>query len=329
MSPAFHVGVGSDELADLGRELVLPEELHIVAGVGLVHAGGNDGAGVEGRHVLTGALRRPAGLRQGDVEVGLGGVGLEGAGGVHAGLGGGALEGRRFLQRGLHFRGDGDDVHGADEVDLGVEAGVEGVEQLAGRGVLLSQGGELLLGRGVGVDAFGDLGEGGLVLVQVGKADGKELVERSVDHLFVAEGLRVGVRTVLVVAVGAREEVGLHPRGIVLQGGDDGGVGLGEVRLGLGVFGCGEGFWHIVLEEADQTVDLLQRDLGVDMRRLLHITAAFGEDLRDLLFALDGRAQADVHGSVGPLHDGEDGVRDAGGVIVRVLVPVADDFKME
>ncbi len=51
--------------------------------------------------------------------------------------------------------------------------------------------------------------------------------------------------------------------------------------------------------------------------------------MRDLLFAFDGGAEAGVGGGVGALHDDEDGVGDAGGVVVGVLLPGADDFEGE
>ena len=72
------------------------------------------------------------------------------------------------------------------------------------------------------------------------------MVERDVDHFVVGESFLEGVGTVFEVAVGAWEQIGLHPGGVVLHGGDDGGVGFGEVGLGLRVGGIGEGFGDIV-----------------------------------------------------------------------------------
>ena len=71
-----------------------------MAGIGLVDGGGDDGAFVEGGHVLGDVLGGPVFFGQGYVEVGLGGVFI-GTGGVHGGLGGGARERRGFFEGGL------------------------------------------------------------------------------------------------------------------------------------------------------------------------------------------------------------------------------------
>ena len=92
----------------------------------------------------------PVFFRQGDVEVGLGGVGLEGAGRVHGGEGGGAHEGRRLFEGGLDLGGDGDDVVGVDEGDEAGEGVLEGVEELVGGGMDGGEFGEDLLGVLVG-----------------------------------------------------------------------------------------------------------------------------------------------------------------------------------
>ena len=83
----------------------------------------------------------------------------------------------------------------------------------------------------------------------------------------------------------------------------------------------------VVLEEADVAVDLFEGDLGVDLWRVFEVLAGFEEDLRHEFLALDGSAEADVGGGVGALHDDEDGVGDAGGVGVGVLLPGADDLR--
>ena len=145
--PAFNVGVGADDFANVRGELVLPEELHVMAGIGLVHACGNDGADVERGHVLLRFCGIPLRVGQRDIEVCLGGVRLERPRRVHRGLRGGSLEWRRLFERRLHIAGDGDDVVRADESDLGVEAIMEGLQQMVRRGVHACKFGELLLGR--------------------------------------------------------------------------------------------------------------------------------------------------------------------------------------
>ena len=127
VGPAFDVGVGAEQLAHAAGGLGHPQELDVMAGVGFVHGGGDDGALVEGVHVAFDFLGRHRLVGQRDVEVGLGGVRLEGAGRVHAGEGGGAHEGRRLFDDGAHIGGDGDDVVRVDEADQAVEGGAESV----------------------------------------------------------------------------------------------------------------------------------------------------------------------------------------------------------
>ena len=206
---------------------------------------------------------------------------------------------------------------------------MEGVEQLAGRGVEGGELGEDLRGGLDGIDLFGDAGELGLVFAQVGVGDFEQVVERDVDHLVVEELLAEGVGAELVVAVGAREQVGLHPGGVVLERGDDGCVGSCEVGLGGGVGGRGEGGGNVVLKEADVAVDLFEGDLGEDARRIFEVLVGFGEDLRHQALARDDGAQAGVGGGVVALHDGEGRAGDAGGVVVGVLLPIADDLERE
>ena len=165
--------------------------------------------------------------------------------------------------------------------------------------------------------------------MEIGVGDFEEVIERDVDHLVVGEFFAEGVGAEAVVAVGAGEEIGLHPGAVGFEGLDDGGVGFGEGGFGVGVGGVGEGGGDVVLEEADEAVDLFEGDFGVDLRRVFEVLAGFDEDLRDLLFALDGGAEAGVDGGVGALHDDEDGVGDAGGVGVGVLLPGADDLEGE
>jgi hypothetical protein len=75
-------------------------------------------------------------------------------------------------------------------------------EQLVGRGMdgIGEFGEDLLRGLG-GIDLFGDAGELGLVAMQIVVADFKQVVERDVDHLVVAQLLREGSRAQFVVAI--------------------------------------------------------------------------------------------------------------------------------
>ena len=70
--------------------------------------------------------------------------------------------------------------------------------------------------------------------------------------------------------------------------------------------------------------------ISVKMRGgFLRFLRASTKTCGNLLLALDGGAEANVDGSEGSLHEDEDGVGDAGGVVVGILLPVADDFEGE
>ncbi len=105
---------------------------------------------------------------------------------------------------------------------------------LSGAGWMVASSARTSSGVLVGSTSLGDAGELGLVLVQVGVGDFEQAVEGDVDHLVVEELFAEGVGAEAVVAVGAGEEVGLHPGAVVLEGLDDGGVGLREVGFGCG-----------------------------------------------------------------------------------------------
>ncbi len=133
--PAFNVGVRADQLADVRWELVLPEELHIVARVGLMHACRNDGAGVERGHVLVGLRRIPLRVRQRDVEVGLGGVRLKRARRIHGSLRRRPFKRRRLFEGRLHIARDSDDVMRTNKANLRIEPVMERLQQLVRRGM--------------------------------------------------------------------------------------------------------------------------------------------------------------------------------------------------
>ena len=129
----------------------------------------------------------------------------------------------------------------------------------------------------VGLEFFGDLGELLLILVQVGKADLEQLVERDVDHLVVLKFLREGVGADAEVAVGAGKQIGLDPVEIVFSAAMTAALVCCELGLERGIFGVGEGRGHIVLEEADDAGQLFDGDLGEDVRRVLEVGARLVE----------------------------------------------------
>ena len=64
---------------------------------------------------------------------------------------------------------------------------------------------------------------------------------------------------------------------------------LAKSALVVGVGRVGEGGGDVVLEEADEAVDLFEGDFGVDLRRVLEVLAGFEKTCGDELFAVDER----------------------------------------
>ena len=207
MRPALDVSVCTQQLAHFARRLRQPQELHVVAGIGLMHRGGDDGADVERVHIALDLGGRHFGIGQRDVEVSLGGVFFEGAGRIHAGGGGGAHEGRGLFKDGLDVGWDGDDVVRADEADEAVEGGAERIEQLVRGGMVSTEIGEHGARVLAGFELSGHFPELLLIFAQVGPADFEQLVERHVDHLVVLEFFAERFGADAEVAIGARQQV--------------------------------------------------------------------------------------------------------------------------
>ena len=86
------------------------------------------------------------------------------------------------------------------------------------------------------------------------------------------------------------------------------GVGLRELFFQRGIAGIGKGRRHIVLKEVNDARQLLDGDLGVDVRRVLEIHARVVEQRRHLFFARNQGAQAIVRRSKFALHERESAV---------------------
>ena len=129
-----------------------------------------------------------------------------------------------------------------------------------------------------------------LVAAQVRHADVVETIEIHVYHLVVEQLLAEVVGADAEVTVGTREQILLQPIQILLQGGDDGGVRLRELSLHRRILRVLERVWDILLEEADNAGQLLDRDLGVNLRRILQILSRGDEHCGHLLLTGDEQA---------------------------------------
>ncbi len=162
-------------------------------------------------HVVSGTLGAPRLLRQRDIEVGGGGVGLKRARGVHGGLGGGAHEGWSLFESGPHVGRNGDDVLLADEPDQTVEGVAEVRHQLAGRRVIFAEHKEHLLRCFAGINLVRQCVECRAVLMQIRVANLKQLIERRGHHVVIEQLQCECVLTDAEVAVRSRQQIALHP----------------------------------------------------------------------------------------------------------------------
>ena len=84
-----------------------------------------------------------------------------------------------------------------------------------------------------------------------------------------------------------------------------------------------------MLEKTNDSRQLLYRYLGIDPWRVLQVLACSIEYLGNLELTCDHRAQALLLRSKIPLHNEEDRVSGAAGVLVRVLSPHLNILKLK
>src|SRR5579872_5265553 len=86
---------------------------------------------------------------------------------------------------------------------------------------------------------------------------------------------------------------------------------------------------HVVLEESDDSRQLLERYLCVDARRIAHIRASLGKNVLHEPFARDERFQPLFGRGETTAHDDECSIGDGARVEVRVLFPGSDIFQFQ
>ncbi len=99
-------------------------------------------------------------------------------------------------------------------------------QHVGGRGVIFLGVIENLLWRFLRIDFLCGIVEALLIGAQVRIADFEELIERDIDHFVIEKLLAVVLRAEFVIAVGAREKIGLQPVQPRLEFFDDDGIGL-------------------------------------------------------------------------------------------------------
>src|SRR6516165_643308 len=119
--PSFDVRAAPNQLAYLRGELLGPQKLHVMPGIGLVNCGAENRTAVKALHPRFRLVRRPGRLRQRHVEECFSRLGFVGSGRVHGSGSEGAGEWRRLLHDRTDVGRDGNDLPVLDETDQTVE----------------------------------------------------------------------------------------------------------------------------------------------------------------------------------------------------------------
>src|SRR3954464_15987101 len=107
---------------------------------------------------------------------------------------------------------------------------------------------------------LGELIELLLILMQIGEAYLQQLFQRYVDHFVRLKFFRERLSADAEIALRFRQQVGLMPLKITLQGADHGGVGLPEFDIERRIFAGSEGRWNILFEKSDERRQLAGPD---------------------------------------------------------------------
>src|SRR5580698_5945307 len=176
---------------------------------------------------------------------------------------------------------------------------------------------------------LGDAIELRLVLVQIGSAYREQLVQRSIDHLFVRKLLAEGIRADAEAAMRARTQVCLQPRLIVVKRGNDRGVCNRKLLVQLRVFGIRKSQRHVMLKEADDSGKLLDGDVGVNLRWILEIFTGLGKGLRHQLFAGNEGSKTLFRRRKFTLHQRESAVRNRARITIGIFLPRTNDLQCQ
>ncbi len=152
-----------------------------------MNGGTGDGAAIESLHPLLDLFRFPVRSRQGDVEHGLGGLGLVGPRRIHRSSGQCAREGWRLLDDGRNGRWDGDDFVLFDELPQSTQSIAEGLQQLVCGRMVAVQISQHRCRTAMGIYLGRNLFELLLVVPQIRIGDLEQTVQWNIHHLFVQQ----------------------------------------------------------------------------------------------------------------------------------------------
>src|SRR5215472_13627022 len=169
-----------------------------------------------------------------------------------------------------------------------------------------------------------DLLEPILVMTKIGVGNGAQPVEGDIDHFVVKQLLakRVGAKP----EVTFRDRQKIFPQKVLVFEVSINHLLVGGLKFGEqpGILDRAEGCGDIVTEEVRGTWQLLERDFGVDTRRVHEIVAGGVEDSGNLPLARNHRAEAFAGRREIAFHNQENTVGGAAAVKVRIFPAAAD-----
>ena len=300
-----------------------------MAGIHLMHSGGDDGPAIEACHVLFHLVRLPGWLRQSNVKESFLGNFLKWPGSVHRCERECARKWRRLLNNRQHFRGSLTMLVLGQKILQSAQSIAKRLQQLVRSGMVFFQFFQDLLRRLVGVEFCRRIFECLLVQPQVGHTDLKQAIQRDINVLVIEKLFAEIVGADTEVAVCLRLQVFLYPLPVAFQFVHYflvRGTEISQQRLVFYIFKGGR---YIILEEADQAGNLLQRNVDVDGRRVLQVLPCCLKNRRHLLFARDNGFEPLVSRRERTRHDKKNRVGNAGRIYVWVLLPRADLFQSQ
>ena len=224
---------------------------------------------------------------------------------------------------------NGDQVVRGDELAQVVEACLRHLQQLRRCGMVRRDQRQRLLRGLARRELRRGLVERVRVAREVGLGNRQQPIERGVHHLVGAVFLLERVSADRVGPFRPRLQVLLQERLVLRERVDDRLVGRLEIRQQRRVLDVGERRRHDLREKADVAVHLLDRDVGVDRRRVVQVLPALLQGFQHQPLARDERLQPHLRRREAALDHDVGRARDAAAVDVRVLGPRANHLVLE
>jgi len=140
---------------------------------------------------------------------------------------------------------------------------------------------------------------------------------------------RVILRADPEIAFRARQQIVLRERFAAFEFPNHGRFGLMKRVEQRTVFEATECQRHVFLKKADDARQLLERDLGINARRVLQVGTCGFKHFRHPALARRRQLQTFAPRSEIPAHDYEHGVGGSARIAIRICLPAADRFDIE